>query len=866
MRNRQNSKFETRSSIFVEGVSSFQFLISLLLTLSVFLACALPLAAQAPGPGTVRADSTLCTGSCLPAVLEAIQRARVTTRILYITAHPDDEASGVLTYLARGLGADVALLAITRGEGGQNALGPEMAPQLGLLRTAELEAATRIYGTRLFFTRAPDFGYSKTTDETLRIWGDAALSDIVRVIRTFRPHIVVNHWAGVRTGHGHHQSAGLLTPRAVEAAADPNAFPEQLAGGAKPWRAHLVRLARNEEAAAFRIPTADISPIWGESYGFIGRQGFANHRTQGVAGFLGSPFFRRSLFLAGVSRPAPDAKALASPLVALGEQFPAARLLLEPSLSETAATLVSAQKSAETLDWPDAQRSLAAAGRAIAGARIRVSAEAAGFPPEVRWELDLVQERISSALASAAALEISARADRSEIVAGESITVRVEMQRRADALPQLEKPTLVLPEGWSIAKEEADANGVRFTIRVPADAQPPTDPNAWMYPWPPPLVKAKVRATVEGYSFDAEAPVIAMRATSTSVETLPLRLVPAVTMSLEPRQFIVPVGHPAKPMELLARVRSYAAGAVKVTSGLDLPAGWRVQAPAPLDFAGPGDQLVRFIVTPPTRLAAGKYELNAWASVNGEKFRTSLEPLPTLPTELWSEPARATVRAFDLNVPRGLRVGYIAAENDPLPDLLRQVGVEVELLGPVQLAFGDLRKFDAIAIGIRAYELRADLARANRRLLDYAATGGTLVVQYQRDDDFNRLKPTPFPASIGQPTIRITDETSPVNFLLPQSPVLNFPNKISPADFDGWVQERGLYFWGQYAPEYQFPLAMRDPGESSDTVGAIAFARTGKGVYIYTGLSFFRQLPEGVPGGYRLFLNLLSQSRATPLR
>ncbi len=249
--------------------------------------------------------------------------------------------------------------------------------------------------------------------------------------------------------------------------------------------------------------------------------------------------------------------------------------------------------------------------------------------------------------------------------------------------------------------------------------------------------------------------------------------------------------------------------------------------------------------------------------MNGEKFRTSLEPLPTLPTELWSEPVRATVSAFELAVPKGLRVGYVAAENDPIPESLRQVGVEVELLGPVQLAFGDLKHFDAIAIGIRAYELRADLARANRRLLDYAAAGGTLVVQYQRDDDFNRYKPAPYPASVGQPTIRITDENAPVKFAQPQSPVLNFPNKITQADFDGWVQERGLYFWGTFGAEYQFPLAMRDPGETGDTIGAIAYARTGKGVYIYTGLSFFRQLPEGVPGAYRLFINLLSQSRAT---
>jgi len=823
-----------------------------------------PVAAQAPGPGTSCTDSTLCTGPCLPAVLEAIQRARVTTRILYITAHPDDEPSGVLTYLARGLGADVALLAITRGEGGQNALGPEQAPQLGILRTAELEAATRTYGTRLFFTRAPDFGYSKTTDETLRIWGDQVERDILAVINTFRPHIIINHWAGVRSGHGHHQSAGLLTEKVAQVLASPEAeraHRRERSYAWWPWESvQLVRLARGEVASGYRLAADRISPVWGLTYGEIGRQGFSKHRTQGIAGFLGSPFFRRSLYLvAADGQPLGDDRLVKS-LAKLAAQEQRFR---EPLVAVDEA-IIAAYDATEKLDWPAAARSLAGAGLRSSNllAQLRQPTPNASDAP-LMWDLNCAKTRIDSALVRAAALEISARADRSEIVAGESFTVRVEMQRRVDALPQVDKPTLVLPEGWSVTREEADANGVRFTVSVPKDAKPPADPNAWMYPWPAPLVKARVRATVEGYSFDAEAPVIAMRATSTSVETLPLRLVPAVTMSLEPRQFILPVGQPTKPMELLARVHSYAAGAVRVTTGLDVAAGWRVEVPAPLEFAGPGDQLARFLVTPPSKLAGGKYELNAWASVNGEKFRTSLEPLPTLPNELWSEPARATVRAFELNVPRGLRVGYVAAENDPIPESLRQVGVEVELLGPVQLAFGDLRRFDAIAIGIRAYELRADLARANRRLLDYAAAGGTLVVQYQRDDDFNVIKPAPYPASVGQPTIRITDENAPVRFVLPQSPVLNFPNKITPADFDGWVQERGLYFWGTFGAEYQFPLAMRDPGESADTVGAIAFARTGKGVYIYTGLSFFRQLPDGVPGAYRLFINLLSQSRVT---
>jgi NPCBM-associated, NEW3 domain of alpha-galactosidase len=354
---------------------------------------------------------------------------------------------------------------------------------------------------------------------------------------------------------------------------------------------------------------------------------------------------------------------------------------------------------------------------------------------------------------------------------------------------------------------------------------------------------------------------MATHATSTRVDTVPLELVPAVTLALEPGQFILVENRPAKPLELFARVHYYSSATAKVTLGVDVPEGWQVIAPEPLEFTGAGDQLVRFVVTPPARVAAGNYALKAYAKRGEEMFRTSVEPLPSLPTRLWSELAVAAVRAFDVTLPEGLHVGYVAAENDPIPDALRRLGVEVKLLDPVALAFSDLRRFDAIAIGIRAYELRDDLARANKRLLDYARAGGTLIVQYQRENVWSKLKPAPFPASIGNPTVRITDENSPVRFLLRDHPVLSFPNKISQEDFRGWFQERGLYFWSQWDQRYQPVLAMRDPGEQEVT-GGLLYARYGKGVYIYTGLAFFRQLPEGVPGAYRLFVNLLNQSKA----
>jgi hypothetical protein len=231
-----------------------------------------------------------------------------------------------------------------------------------------------------------------------------------------------------------------------------------------------------------------------------------------------------------------------------------------------------------------------------------------------------------------------------------------------------------------------------------------------------------------------------------------------------------------------------------------------------------------------------------------------------MPTILWSEPAQTVVQAFAINVPANLHIGYISAEGEPIPDALRRLGIAVEMLDTDALTFGDLSKYDAIVVGVRAYELRPELAGANKRLLDYVSNGGTLVVQYNRDFVWDKLLPAPYPAKIGTPTPRITDETAEVKFLKPDDPLLNRPNKITQADFQNWIQERGLYFWGDFDSRYTALLSMHDPGEK-DLTGGLVYTKYGKGTYIYTGIAFFRELPEGVPGAYRLFLNLLCASQ-----
>jgi LmbE family N-acetylglucosaminyl deacetylase len=815
------------------------------------------------------------TGPGLAETLEAIDSARVTTRILYITAHPDDESAAALTYLARGLHADVALLSLTRGEGGQNDLGPEQAPQLGLIRTQELLAATRGYGVKLFFTRAPDFGFSKTPEETQKIWGDQVLEDMVRVIRTFRPNIVINNFGGVHSGHGHHQTAGLWTPKAVQLAADPQAFHDDLDAKLPPWNGdtqgpvQILDLDRGFGSVlkGYALPLDDVSPLWGKSYREIGLDAFANHRTQGVSGFLGSPFLRRPISLAPESAASFDPKTLASPLRSL---FPGCK-----AFEDADDQLASARTSAMKLDWTAAANSLALAAADAERWMDRCPSHLTSVDLAQRYQLADMNRptaRIQQALALAAGLQVTAEADRNELVAGENFAVQVQAHCRSGACA-LGGLKLAFRGDFQETKREGDlAQGLHLTVDVPSTALPTESDFDQLLPQPPPLVVAQQEVTVNDYKFQFTVPITHIQSTSTRVDRVPLRLVPAYTLAVEPKQVVEVLAKPAKPFDVLVRVHSYATQPGKIQAGLEVPQGWKVAAPVALEFSGTGDHYARLAVTPPQKLAAGNYPFAAYArrgaagsasAGNDAKFTESLEPLPTLPTQFWSEPAQCAVHAFDINVPENLRVGYITAESEPVPEALQRLGMPVEMLDAAALAFGDLSRFSAIVVGVRAYELRSDLPGANQRLLDYISNGGTLVVQYERDFAWDKAQYAPYPAKItppaNSPLPRITDENSPVKFLKPDDPLLNRPNKITQDDFKGWVQERGLYFWTQFDSKYTPLLAMNDPGEI-DQNGALVYAHVGKGTYIYTGIAFFRQLPEGVPGAYRLFVNLLAAS------
>jgi hypothetical protein len=546
--------------------------------------------------------------------------------------------------------------------------------------------------------------------------------------------------------------------------------------------------------------------------------------------------------------------------------------------------LAAARTAALNLDWASATKSLAAA-----------ATNASRWQEKCPWHLtnSFAQQfqlmdmnrpaaRIERALALAAGLHITAEVDRGELVAGATFTMKAQAECRKEAGCTFGDTKLIFRAAFEQIKREGDPQtGIQATIAVLPAALPSTSAKAQSYPlrditpllpepWPPVSVHQEV--AINGYHFEYAADVMHIQANSTRVDRVELRIVPAYTLAVEPKQVVEALPKPGKAFDVLLRVHSYATRPAKISAGVDVPQGWKASAPVPLEFGGAGDKYARITVTPNEKLSAGSYKITAYAQRGEQKFSTSLEPLPTMPTEFWSEPAQCLVHAFEIRVPENLRVGYITAESEPVPEALQRLGIRVDMLDAAALAFSDLSGFDAIVVGVRAYELRSDLPGANQRLLEYVSNGGTLVVQYNRDFVWDKVQPAPYHALISppapggdgalrapRPLPRITDENASVSFLKPEDALLNQPNKISQQDFSGWVQERGLYFWTDFDAKYTPLLAMHDPNEP-DLNGSLVYTRSGKGTYIYTGLAFFRQLPEGVPGAYRLFVNLLSAS------
>jgi LmbE family N-acetylglucosaminyl deacetylase len=878
----------------------------------------------------------------------ALAKLATHKRLLVIAAHPDDEDTALLTLVSRGMGGEAAYLSLSRGEGGQDLIGPELGVGLGLIRSRELLAARGIDGSRQYFTRAYDFGYTLSLEETLGQWPrEVMLEDAVRVIRRFKPQVVVSVFPGEpHRNHGQHQEAGVIAYAAFPVAGDPAALPELAAEGLAPWKPLALYCCTyfGGDRATVTTSISALDPWTGKSIYQLAAASRSMHRSQDMGRLqpLG-PQEGRLVWVAGAGAPAAAARAapassnvgaagsdgaagarpperarddvfagidthlhaIAAPIAdAAKRQRVAAELdEVEALAGRTRERLNPARPQQALAPLLDVVRHLRAALAPLAGAS--AGAAAGDHPAGEQAARELIAEKLDvaqTAAAAAAGIAVDATTDREALTAGETFTVHAELWNGGGASPLAGVAVTLVPAGegpaWKAEPLRAEARPVAagalskwdLQPEVPAGA-PPTVPyflrrplQRSLYDWsaaspaergepfgPPPLA-ARFELTLDGVPLALEREVVHRHRDEVLGEVRrPLRIVPAVEVSVAEPMQVWPLGRrAAKDLRLMvtSHRRAPVHGRLTVTAQ-PTPAGaaWPAIAPLPFELpaASPGDgaagesaALALTLQAPPS-LPAGRYPLELAAVLDdGSRFALAVPLIdyPHIRPTQYPHDATLEISAFDLRLPPLRRVGYVRGASDLVPEYLRQAGVPIELLGAGELAGGDLSRYDAIVIGSRAYESDPALARANPRLLGYVRGGGLMIVQYQQypfvDGGF-----APFKLEIARPHDRVTDEDAPVTVLDPAHPVFNTPNKIGEADWKGWVQERGLYFAHSWDPAYRPLLAMADPG-GPEQRGALLVADVGKGKYVYTGLALFRQLPAGVPGGYRLFANLLA--------
>ncbi len=855
--------------------------------LARFLPVALLLTTFAP----LEAQLRPFTGA--PDIQQSLYKLNELGTVLMIAAHPDDERTSVLAYFARGRHMRTAYLSLTRGEGGQNLIGPEQGAKLGLIRTNELLDARVVDGAEQFFTRAIDFGFSKTAAETLQKWGhDRILGDVVWVIRNYRPDVIVLVFSGTpRDGHGHHQTSAMLGKEAFEAAADPKRFPEQLQF-VQPWQARrIVRSSwffggsqggrgggqQPASTPAGEAETGAFNPVLGYSYDELAVLSRSLHHSQGT-GAMRRPGGGVAPFELVAGEPAAK-----DPFDGIDTTWNRA-----PGGAPVGPILAEAIRAYEPAHPEKSLPFLAKARPLIA----KIDHPLA--------KVKLVE--IDETIALCAGLWAEAQARQPEVSPGAPLTVTTTLVNRSPAAIRFESAAM---EGmWNEPLPNQPAKlalnqplALDFTKAVPA-GQPYSQPY-WLVKPPsgdvytvddqrmigspdtPAVAHVRLRFTLDGVPFELLRPVRYRYASRAEGERdRALVIVPPVAVNPPEPVAIFPT---AAARQVHVGVRANMANAAG-TLRLDVPAGWKV-APQSQSFqiavAGEQQELA-FDVTPPA--AEGTASLRAVATVGGREIASGMETIdyPHIPIQTLFPPSSIKLVRAEIKV-TAKKVGYIMGAGDEMPDALRQLGLDVTLLSPTDLAQGDLSRFDAIVAGVRAYNVRGDVKANHQRLMRYVENGGTYIVQYntaegggpggpgggrggpaaqqgapQQQQQAPRMNIGPYPLTVpGGNQWRITVEDAPVTFPHADSRLLQYPNHISEKDFQGWVQERGLYFATQWDPKYETVIAATDPGEKPQEGGQL-WARYGKGVYIFTSYSWFRQLPAGVPGAYRLFANLLS--------
>jgi LmbE family N-acetylglucosaminyl deacetylase len=852
-------------------------------------------------------------------ILGTLEKLTVYVRVLHTTAHPDDESAGTLTWLSRKAHARTALFSLTRGDGGQNILGNEQYEALGLVRTGELLEACRIYGVELYFSAAYEFGFSKSAEETLSKWGhEATLEEMVRFIRTWRPKIIISRFQGnSNDGHGHHQAAGIISREAFRAAGDPQKFPEHFKLGLRPWQAKKLYISArgnggssagtsgidNSRSAAdrtVRIPVGDYDPVLGRSYREIGTEGYSKHRSQGNGANYSLPervydYYRLLDSTVGSkTREEGFFDSIDTSLLAIAELAGEEKA----SIAFLQEDLTAAQKSAaEALERFQPGHPAASAESAVKGAatlaesirKVEASSISAGTKKIVEDALREKLEDFQNAVNATLGIYLVAQAQDVTAVPGQKEPVTVFFYNRGTEEIDLKRVMLWIPEGWNSSlpadlppgKIAAGNSAVfRFSVDISPGAKV-TEP--FWYRENKENTRYKTRPT-ENVFAPFGKPEVTAQATYRFRETeialleparaqagdplrgsdiVELQIVPSLSVTLTPGFGIAPLSPGPQIRQFQVSVLNNDKAGAKGTFKLIVPSGWQVEpAEAQLAQSRKGEAATaKFKVHIPASTRAGTYPIEAVALARGREFRRGYEV--TSYPENWTRnlytPSHSDLEIFDVKIAPDLTVGYVMGSGDEVPASLEQLDVKVQMLSGADLAFGDLSRFSAIVTGVRAYNVNDDLRANNQRLLQYVERGGTLIVQYNRL--LGRGGEAPFPYGpypmSNADADRITVEEAPVRILDLKSPIYNMPNRITEADFQGWVQERGTYFMRSWDPRYTALLSGNDPGESPKD-GGMLVARYGKGYYIYTAFAWFRQLPAGVPGAFRIFANMLS--------
>lgn len=794
-----------------------------------------------------------------------VKPLETTVTFLNSGAHPDDERSDFLAYLSRGLGVKTSSLIANRGEGGQNEIGDELNDALGIIRTREMIEAAKITGVKAYHlsetTSDPifDFGFSKTPEETLANWGEELTYErLIAFIRTYQPDIVMPSFRNDDTQHGHHRTMAILTERAYKDAADPSVFPEQLKKGLSVWQIKKLYLPAEKAAnATTSIEIGMFDPIYNMTYPQLGEQSRYMHKSQGMGSDIPAAPKQTHLDLIHSIVKAKNNNDLFAGvpynLTEWAQTLPYSEYSVRAklkSLQKELDGIVAAYPNPNSVYTKSqkALKNLTQLTKLTDKSKLSKSVKA-----DLLHKLSTKEEQLQQVSFVSSGLEVSAKAAANVWTKGESTTVTVSLKNTGKQTLKKAQAALKIPSGWKATTKTKPANlkpgkslVYTYTLQIPAKAK---DYHAYDAP--------AVTASISYESDNTKTVHIEELAGTTAV-------LPDVSLTLSPEDITVNTADVQKEIPVTLKVKNYKQGKTNTAVSLKVPAGWSVTPhQANVAFTKHAEEKsVNFKLVPPSDIKEGSTKISAEAIVNGKAFSSTIQEIhyDHIGTFYYQYPAQVNTVAFELLKPDKLKIGYISSGFDKVDEYLTNTGFDITNLTESDLATGDLSQYDTIVTGIRAYLSRQDLKANNNRLMKYVEDGGHLVVQYHKPSDgWNALTTAPYELKLGDVSIkwRVTDEKAKVTVLKPDSPLFNYPNKITDKDWDNWIQERGLYYPMKWDERFETFVSMADPNEAPFD-GGILMAKHGKGTYLYTNLVFYRQIQGQVPGGYRIFTNLLS--------